>query len=89
MTWPAASAERALGLDASGYMLSEHERKGTMREKSDTEALDELAAYMNRPGPWNGGDVCDVAAELLVKTGREILDNADHPGPSEVGVSGE
>ena len=41
---------------------------------TDTEALDRLHAFMNQPGPWNGGDVCEYAAELLTATGREIED---------------
>lgn len=44
---------------------------------NDVTALDEIAAYMNRPGPWNGADVCEFVAAKLDETGRELLDNAD------------
>ena len=44
---------------------------------ADSARLDRIAAYMNRPGPWNGGDVCEVVAMELRKSGRELLDNAD------------
>lgn len=39
---------------------------------SDAEALDALAAKLNEPGAWSGGDVCELAAALLVQTGRAI-----------------
>lgn len=32
---------------------------------------------MNRPGPWNGADVCEVVATELRDSGRELRDNAD------------
>ena len=32
---------------------------------------------MNRPGPWNGGDVCELVASELRESGRELVDNAD------------
>lgn len=41
---------------------------------SDSDALDQLALYMARPGQWNGGDVCSKAADLIEATGRQ------HPG---------
>jgi hypothetical protein len=44
---------------------------------ADSAGLDRIAAYMNRPGPWNGGDVCEFVATELQKRGREVLDNAD------------
>lgn len=44
---------------------------------ADSAALDRITAFMNRPGPWSGGDVCDVVARELKATGRELLDNAD------------
>lgn len=37
---------------------------------SDREALDRLAAFMGAQESWNGGDVCEVAAELIAATGR-------------------
>ena len=39
---------------------------------SDEEALDALAAKLREPGAWSGADVCELAAELLARTGREI-----------------
>jgi hypothetical protein len=44
---------------------------------ADGEALDRITAYMNRPGQWNGGDVCEVVANELQRSGRVLLDNAD------------
>lgn len=43
---------------------------------TDAEALDQLAALLNRPGEWNGGDVCEALADTLVRTGREIDSHA-------------
>lgn len=48
-----------------------------MRRLTDTEAMDNITAFLNRPGPWNGGDVCEVVAEQVDLTGRDLLDNAD------------
>jgi hypothetical protein len=36
--------------------------------------LDRIAAFMNRPGPWNGGDICKFLAEELRESGRRLLD---------------
>lgn len=44
---------------------------------ADGERLDRIASYMNRPGQWNGGDVCEVVADELQASGRTVLDNAD------------
>jgi hypothetical protein len=44
---------------------------------ADSESLDRIAAYMNRPGPWNGGDVCEMVAQELEAGGRVVLDNAE------------
>jgi hypothetical protein len=41
---------------------------------ADSERLDRIAAFVNRPGPWNGGDVCQYVAEELRESGRRILD---------------
>jgi hypothetical protein len=43
----------------------------------DGARLDRIATFMNRPGPWNGGDVCELVATELQESGREVLDNAD------------
>lgn len=37
---------------------------------SDDQALNLLAIYMGAQEQWNGGDVCEIAAELLLATGR-------------------
>jgi len=42
------------------------------REISDAQALDALAARLNEPGDWNGGDVCKLLAGLLQRTGRRL-----------------
>lgn len=44
---------------------------------SDTQALDAMAAFINEPGPVNGGDFLEKAEGLLVEAGRTILDNAE------------
>lgn len=43
---------------------------------TDAEAMREIADVLNRPGEWNGADVCDAVATIIVRTGRQILDNA-------------
>jgi DNA-directed RNA polymerase subunit RPC12/RpoP len=48
---------------------------------SDADALDALAAKLNEPGQWNGGDVCELAAELLVRTGRAIDEETEGGSP--------
>jgi hypothetical protein len=45
--------------------------------RADSDCLDRIAACMNRPGPWNGADVCEVVARELSASGRELLDNAE------------
>jgi hypothetical protein len=47
------------------------------KASTDSSALDRIAAYMNRPGPWNGGDVCELVARELEGSDREVSDNAD------------
>jgi hypothetical protein len=32
---------------------------------------------MNRPGPWSGTEVCEVVAQELRQSGRELLDNGE------------
>jgi hypothetical protein len=32
-------------------------------------AAREIAAFLAEPGDWNGGDVCEVAADALIKAG--------------------
>jgi hypothetical protein len=44
---------------------------------ADSVSLDRIAAYMNRPGQWNGGDICEFVATELENSGREVSDNAD------------
>lgn len=44
------------------------------RDLDDQQALDALALYLGEQDSWNGGDVCDVLAEIIAATGRP------HPG---------
>lgn len=48
------------------------ERKPSKKPMPDGQALDIIAEFMNQPGPWNGGDVCEVVADALMATGRKI-----------------
>ncbi|HTR74562.1 MAG TPA: hypothetical protein VMH33_04805 [Solirubrobacterales bacterium] len=41
---------------------------------ADGVRLDRIAAFLNRPGQWNGGDVCEFLAEEIVASGRRLLD---------------
>ena len=50
--------------------------------QADSARLDRIASYMNRPGPWNGGDVCEVVASELQESGRELVENADELEPA-------
>ncbi len=43
----------------------------------DGRRLDRIAAFLNRPGPWSGADVCEMVARELSASGRELLDNAE------------
>jgi hypothetical protein len=45
--------------------------------KLDAQALNSIAQFMNQPGSWNGGDVCEVVAEALVATGRKLYELAE------------
>lgn len=40
----------------------------------DGDCLDRIAAFLNLPGQWNGGDVCEFVATELQRCGREILE---------------
>lgn len=44
---------------------------------TDADALDALAEKLNEPGEWNGGDICELAADLLRRTGRRISAEPD------------
>ena len=44
---------------------------------ADREALDMIAAKLNEPGQWNGGDVCELAAQAVSRTGRLIEDEPE------------
>ena len=50
--------------------------------QADSARLDRIASYMNRPGPWNGGDICEVVASELQESGRELVENADELEPA-------
>jgi hypothetical protein len=41
--------------------------------RADGETLDRIAAYLNRPGQWNGGDVCELLATELLAGGRRVV----------------
>jgi hypothetical protein len=41
---------------------------------ADSDRLDRLAAFLNRPGQWNGGDVCEFLAKEIVASGRQLRD---------------
>lgn len=42
--------------------------------RADSERLDRIAAFLNLPGEWNGGDVCEFLAEEIVASGRRLLE---------------
>jgi hypothetical protein len=50
------------------------EPKPSKRPMPDGQALDIMTEFMNQPGPWNGGDVCEVVADALAATGRKIYE---------------
>ncbi len=68
-----ACAECATELPESDWS-QEHPRRLSAGQEpiTDADALDRLAAELGAPGCWNGGDVCELAAELLRLTGRRI-----------------
>lgn len=37
---------------------------------SDTQALNQIAVYMGSQESWDGGDVCEIVAEIVASTGR-------------------
>lgn len=39
---------------------------------AEAACLDRIAAFLNRPGPWNGADVCEFVAEELRRSGRHL-----------------
>ena len=66
---PVEFTSRMLGdmVDEANALLSHRD--------ADSARLDRIAEHMNRPGPWNGGDVCELVAIELRESGRELLDN--------------
>jgi hypothetical protein len=44
------------------------------------EALDALAARLNEPGECSGGDLVELASELLSRTGRPVAEERDDEG---------
>lgn len=40
---------------------------------ADSERLDRSAAYLNSPGQWNGGDVCEFVAREIAASGRPLF----------------
>ena len=58
---------------------AEHVPYGS-EQLTDRQALDRLAEVVNGwsqqgDGSWNGGDLVEVVAELLARSGRELLDS--------------
>ncbi|WP_405065026.1 hypothetical protein OG558_24020 [Kribbella sp. NBC_01510] len=51
--------------------------RARIQAQLDAQALNGIAQFMNQPGPWNGGDVCEVMAEALVATGRKLYELAE------------
>jgi hypothetical protein len=41
---------------------------------ADSGRLDRIAAFLNLPGEWNGGDVCEFLAAEIVASGRRLFD---------------
>lgn len=39
---------------------------------ADSDCLDRIAAFLNRPGQWNGRDVCEYVAAELRESGRRL-----------------
>lgn len=46
-------------------------------DRTDSDCLDRILDFMNRPGQWSGADVCEFLATELQASGRELLDNAE------------
>lgn len=63
---------RAFTLGLLGGIVTEANGLAAGRA-ADSERLDRIAAFLNRPGQWNGGDVCEFLAEELVASGRRLL----------------
>jgi len=47
------------------------------RELTDTQAMNAIAGYVNAPGDVEGGDFIQFVEQILPRTGRPVLDNAD------------
>lgn len=47
------------------------------RTLSDQAALDQIAIYMGAQEQWNGGDVCEIVADILTRTGRPSVGGTD------------
>ncbi|MFD3407016.1 hypothetical protein ACFWUU_40410 [Kribbella sp. NPDC058693] len=54
---------------------------------TDAQALDAIAEFLNQPGSWNGGDVCEVVAETLTATGRRVLELDEKDEPDHLDVT--
>jgi hypothetical protein len=50
---------------------------------TDTDAMNDLAAFINSPGEVSGADLVSRVEELLEATGRAVLDNADKAHDSD------
>lgn len=57
--------------------LTEEANRLAAGRAADSARLDRIAAYVNQPGQWNGGDVCEFVATELRESGRVLLDTED------------
>lgn len=49
------------------------EANGLLRERFiDSAHLDRITRFLNRPGQWSGGDVCEVLAREILASGRHL-----------------
>jgi hypothetical protein len=63
------------GLDASSFTAEIR----LVDRLSDKQAMDAIAAFVNQPGPVNGGDLCAEVEKILPQTGRPILNDDGEP----------
>jgi hypothetical protein len=59
------------------------DRQPDVPRRTDTDAMNDLAAFINSPGAVSGADLVSRVEELLEATGRVVLDNADQAHDSD------